>query len=204
MVRRPIAEEVRAGLCLVVSAGRCYECGAGVVQEDGFGLEHLIATRKAEQCGERVAGGQERDDEDGEDGLAKLELWVLRIQAGEDQISGAQCQCLLLPAPLQRERRATYPPKIIHDAARAMRRQYHGAGRSRSCSRLCRLMYRFDSERNGIGAVATVSGVVSDVGLEVDAELCELSREVEAAGFSFSARRQRSRGSPHAAQSRRI
>jgi hypothetical protein len=51
----------------------------GYVQEDGFSLEHLVATREAEQRRKRVSSCEERDDEDGEDGLAELELWVFGI-----------------------------------------------------------------------------------------------------------------------------
>lgn len=60
-----------------------------VVQEDGFGLEHLIAAGEAQQGRERVAGREESDDEDGQDCLAELELWIFRVQSRKYQVSGA-------------------------------------------------------------------------------------------------------------------
>lgn len=63
---------------------------AGVVQEDGFGLEYLIATSEAEQRGERVSGCEECDDEDGQHRLGELELRVFRIEAWEYEVAGAQ------------------------------------------------------------------------------------------------------------------
>lgn len=43
----------------------------GCAHEDAFGLEALVATGEAEQRSERVAGGQQRDDEDGENRLCE-------------------------------------------------------------------------------------------------------------------------------------
>jgi hypothetical protein len=49
------------------------------IQEDALGLEELIATCEAEECGEGVARGEQCDDEDGQHGLADLELRHLCI-----------------------------------------------------------------------------------------------------------------------------
>jgi hypothetical protein len=69
-----------------------------LVQEDGFGLKHLVATREAEQRGKRVSSCEERDDEDGENGLAELELWVFRIQPRQDQVSASEVSNCFFPS----------------------------------------------------------------------------------------------------------
>ena len=81
MVRRPMAEEVSAGLLISALAIESHAEGV-CVQEDGFGLEALAPTSKTEKSSERVARGEERNNEDGEDGLADPELGIFRIEAG--------------------------------------------------------------------------------------------------------------------------
>lgn len=81
MVRRPMAEETSAGLCmseLAIGSG----AGGGCLQEDGFGVEALAPASKTEQGSEGVAGGEKSDNEDGEDSLADPELGIFCIEAG--------------------------------------------------------------------------------------------------------------------------
>jgi hypothetical protein len=85
-------------------------------------LEELIATCEAEQRGERITGGQERDDKDRQHGLAEPELWFFCVEARQEEVAARVLASLL---EVQQEG-TTHPPKIIHDAASAIRRQYHG------------------------------------------------------------------------------
>lgn len=121
---RPRAEEERAGLehTLLVKSGSRSRLWS--VQEDGFSLEDLIATGEAEKGSERVAGRHESHNEDGEDCLAEFELRVVFVKAGKYEVSAA-VSARIPRVQLQLE--APYPPKIIHDAAMAMKRQYHGS-----------------------------------------------------------------------------
>ena len=70
----------------------------GVVQEDPLGLEQLIATCEAEQGGERVAGRQEGDDEDGKHVLAEPELRVACVEAGEQEVSARVLAAVASPS----------------------------------------------------------------------------------------------------------
>lgn len=65
----------------------------------------------------------------------------------------------------------TYPPKIIHEAIMAMRRQYQGVGSCAWLPELGRLMYRLLADRNGICAVCEV--VDWERGGEGSKEECE-------------------------------
>jgi hypothetical protein len=54
-------------------------CDLYILQEDAFGLEALIATREAEQRSERVAGREERDNEDCQYRLTNPQLWIFCV-----------------------------------------------------------------------------------------------------------------------------
>jgi hypothetical protein len=104
------------------------------IQEDALCLKGLIATREAEQRGKGIPGREEGDDKDGQHCLAQLELrCVFCVEARQDEVAARMLapvlrECLWEGAHPQEKGQAqrTHPPSIIHDAARAMRRQYHG------------------------------------------------------------------------------
>jgi hypothetical protein len=151
MVRRPTADEVRAGLLRALLVGGAVQrAGSGGVQEDGFGLEELAAAGKAEQRRERVAGSEERDNEDVEHCLAYPELRFVCVESRQDEVSRGRCWLAF-----SRLGRLSYPHRIIHDAASAMKRQYQGSLAPFALVLLSRCMYRLDPERKGIEAVAT-------------------------------------------------
>jgi hypothetical protein len=96
-------------------------CDLYILQEDAFGLEALIATREAEQRSERVAGREERDNEDCQYRLTNPQLWIFCVEAWENEVA-ARVLAYILP----KRHATTHPPNIIHDAASAIIRQYHG------------------------------------------------------------------------------
>lgn len=51
-------------------------------------MEDLVATSKAKQRSERVPGSEEGDDENIEDRVAYLELWLLCVEPWKDEVSG--------------------------------------------------------------------------------------------------------------------
>jgi hypothetical protein len=96
-----------------------------VVQEDALRLEQVVTACEANQRGEGIAGSQECDDNDRQDCLAELELRLFGVEAWQYEIAG-ESQPGINGRWHGTARLATYPPKIIHEATRAVRRQYHG------------------------------------------------------------------------------
>jgi hypothetical protein len=87
IVRRPRPEEARAGLIAVLVGLFVCVVGQDVLQEDGLGLEDLIAACEAQQGCKGIAGSEQCDYEYREYRLAEFELWVLHIKPRQDQVA---------------------------------------------------------------------------------------------------------------------
>jgi len=99
-------------------------CRWWAVHEYAVGLEALIAAGEAEKRGEGITSREKSDNNNRQDWSVEAQLVFFSVEAGQYEVSTKR-QRTFLWTTFSRTA-ATHPPSIIHDAAMAIKRQYHG------------------------------------------------------------------------------